>query len=251
MDYDKSSLASVYDAGRSYTPEVLRQWLDLLASHAPANVQHIVDLGCGTGRYSEALALHFKANVTAIDPSVRMLEQARRKTNSDRVVFLESSGERIPVGDNSADLVFMSMVIHHLPDMSAAAHECLRVLRSDGRVCIRNSTVDTAFPELDFFPGLPAIIERELPSRQRIKDTFEAVGFETKTRLLVRHVMAPNWKAYAEKIALRASSLMARLSAEEFEAGMAKLRAYAEVVDPKQEVSEDVDFFVFNKGNLT
>ena len=114
MDYEKSSIANVFDAGRSYTPEVLRQWLDLLEAHAPASVQHIVDLGCGTGRYSEALALHFEADVTAIDPSVRMLEHARRKTASDRVVFLESSGERIPVGDKSADLLFMSMVIHHL-----------------------------------------------------------------------------------------------------------------------------------------
>jgi ubiquinone/menaquinone biosynthesis C-methylase UbiE len=249
MDYDKSSIASVYDAGRSYIPEVLRQWLDLLALHAPATVQHIVDLGCGTGRYSQALALHFEANVTAIDPSMRMLEQARKKTTSDRVVFLQSSGEQIPVGDRSADLVFMSMVIHHLPDMSATAYECLRVLRSDGRVCIRNSTVDTAFPELDFFPGLPAFIERELPSRQRIKDTFEAVGFEMKTHLLVRHVMAANWTAYAEKLALRANSFLARLSAEEFETGIARLRAYAEVEDPKQDVFEEIAFFVFNKCN--
>ena len=44
MDYDKSAIPSVYDAGRSHTPEVMRQLLDLLASHAPANVQHIIAL---------------------------------------------------------------------------------------------------------------------------------------------------------------------------------------------------------------
>jgi ubiquinone/menaquinone biosynthesis C-methylase UbiE len=251
MDYDKSPIAAVYDAGRSYTPEVLQQWLCVLSSHAPAKVQHIIDLGCGTGRYSQALALHFGANVTAIDPSVRMLEQARRKTTSDRVVFLESSGERIPVVDSSADLVFMSMVVHHLPDIVVTARECLRVLREGGRVCIRNSTVDTPFPELGFFAGLRAVIERELPSRRRIITGFEAAGFETESHRLVRHVMAPNWGAYAEKMALRATSFIAQLPEDEFDLGIAKLRAHANGADPTEEVSLDIDFFVFNKSANT
>ena len=97
MDFDKSSIASVYDRGRSNPPEVLRQWLDLVASHAPANVHHIVDLGCGTGRYSEALALYFGAKVTAIDPSQRMLEHARTKTASERVTFLAAPVSTFPL----------------------------------------------------------------------------------------------------------------------------------------------------------
>jgi len=249
MDYDKSPIAAVYDAGRSHNPEVLQQLLCLLSSHAPAKVQHVIDLGCGTGRYSQALALHFGADVTAIDPSLRMLEQARRKTTSDRVVFLESSGERIPVVDCSADLVFMSMVVHHLSDIDETARECLRVLREGGRVCIRNSTVDTPFPELDFFPGLRAITENELPSRQRIISAFEAAGFETETCRLVRRVMAPNWRAYAEKIAyFRANSLLAQLPKDDFDCGIAKLRNHAKGADPTEEVSLDIDFFVFNRS---
>jgi ubiquinone/menaquinone biosynthesis C-methylase UbiE len=247
MDYDKSPIAAVYDSGRSYTPGVLQQWLDLLSSHAPDNVRHILDLGCGTGRYTQAMANHFGANVTGIDPSVRMLDQARTKTTSDRVVFLESSGDQIPVVDGAADLVFMSMVVHHLSDIGVTARECLRVLREGGRVCIRNSTVDTPCPELDFFPGLRAIIERELPSRQRIITAFEIAGFQTETRRLIRHVMAPSWKAYADRIALRANSLIARLAEEEFASGMTRLRAHAIGANPAEEVSTDVDFFVFNK----
>jgi len=176
-----------------------------------------------------------------------MLEQARKKTNSKRVVFLEASGERIPVADGSADLVFMSMV-HHLSDIAVTARECLRVLRRGGRVCVRNSTVDTPFPEMAFFPGLRAMIQRELPSRQRILDAFETVGFETKNHHLVRRVMASSWEAYTEKIALRATSFIARLPEEEFTAGIARLRAHTKVADPKEDISLDIDFFVFNKG---
>lgn len=247
MDYDKSPISAVYDAGRSYTPEVLHLWLDLLSSHAPANVHHILDLGCGTGRYTQAMADHFGASVTGIDPSVRMLDQARKKTASDRVVFLEGSGEQFPVVDGTADLVFMSMVVHHLTDVGVTAGECFRVLREGGRVCIRNSTVDTPCPELEFFPGLRAIIERELPSRRRITTAFENVGFETETHRLIRHVMAPSWKAYGDRIALRANSLIARLAEDEFDSGMSRLRAHAIGANPAEEVSTDVDFFVFNK----
>ena len=60
MDYDKSKMATVYDEARSLTPEGLRQWLDLLSRDArllPGAL--VVDLGCGTGRFSEPLAEAF------------------------------------------------------------------------------------------------------------------------------------------------------------------------------------------------
>jgi hypothetical protein len=59
--------------------------------------------------------------------------------------------------------------------------------------------------------------------------------------------MAPSWKAYADRIALRANSLIARLAEEEFASGMTRLRAHAIGANPAEEVSTDVDFFVFNK----
>ena len=247
MDYDKSSIASVYDRGRCNPPEVLRQWLDLVASYAPANVQHIVDLGCGTGRYSQALARYFGAKVTAIDPSQRMLEEARKKAAWERVTFLAARGEHIPITDNAVDLVFMSMVVHHLADITGTARECLRVLRRGGCVSIRNSTVDIPSPELDFFPGLRALTNAEMPSRRAIVSAFAVAGFDSNSHRLVRHVLAPNWSAYAEKIALKATSFISRLPEEDFQVGMSALRSHAGSMG-EQAVAMDIDFFVFHKG---
>ena len=56
MDYDKTRIAATYDAARGYRPEVLKQWLDLVAAHAPSAPALIVDLGCGTGRFTQPLA---------------------------------------------------------------------------------------------------------------------------------------------------------------------------------------------------
>jgi trans-aconitate methyltransferase len=39
----------------------------------------VIDIGCGTGRFSELLAAHFGVRVIGIDPSLKMLDEARCK----------------------------------------------------------------------------------------------------------------------------------------------------------------------------
>src|SRR5690606_31699327 len=113
MDYDQTAMPAQYDAGRAYAPQVLQYWLETISRNLPVHqVSRILDLGCGTGRYSAALAEHFSADVEAIDPSEKMLEQALRKRHA-RVRFQSASGEKLPLPDRSIDLVFMSMVFHH------------------------------------------------------------------------------------------------------------------------------------------
>jgi len=92
MDYDKSDIAGVYAAARRLSPEGLEQWLGLLDKHVPADAPHIIDLGCGTGRFTQALADRFAARVTAIDPSEKMLDQARKQVSSPRVAFAQAPG---------------------------------------------------------------------------------------------------------------------------------------------------------------
>ena len=56
-----------------------------------------------------------------IDPSQTMLAVARTKCASTHVEFRLAPAERLPLADRSADLVFMSMVLHHLLDKETAA----------------------------------------------------------------------------------------------------------------------------------
>lgn len=248
VEYDKTEMPESYDRGRGYSPEVLRLWLDAISAHVPKeSVSGIVDIGCGTGRFSGPLADHFDASLVGVEPSGKMLRQARNKGANSRVTFLTGSGEAIPVGDDSADLVFMSMVFHHFDNPNLVARECCRVLRRNGAVCLRNATIDqfASFPYLDFFPGIRAIIAEQLSSCERIRSVFHSSGFETVAHDIVVHPMAPGWKAFAEKVAHRTDSFLSRLPDEEFRQGLAAIRAYAETADPMEAVTENVDLFVF------
>lgn len=168
MNYDETTIATAYDTARGHTSAVMRQWLDLVAAHVPFAPQLIVDVGCGTGRFSKPLADRFAAKVIGIDPSGRMLAVARTTHANGRVEFRLAPAERLPLADRSADLVFMSMVLHHLPDKEAAARECVRILRAGGRFCMRTCTRDIVYPQSRFFPGILPMLKADLPSAAEI-----------------------------------------------------------------------------------
>jgi ubiquinone/menaquinone biosynthesis C-methylase UbiE len=243
-------MATVYDSGRSYKPEILQRWLDLFSAQVPKEgVSRIIDLGCGTGRYSEPLAVHFDAEVIGIDPSEKMLAEARRKTVHRGVVFIQASGEKLPLEDSSADMVLMSMVFHHLQEPPSIASECFRVLRERGCVCLRNSTVDAieTYSYLKFFPSVRTLIEEQLPTRDRIRSTFEEAGFKTSSHEIVKHQISATWTDYAEKLNQRSDSFLVRISDAEFDAGIAALRRFAQSAGAVGPLLQDIDFFVFQR----
>ena len=248
MDYDNSDIATVYDQARALAPEVLRQWLDLLSSHVNRGVVSLIlDLGCGTGRFTEPLAEHFAARVIGIDPSKKMLDEARRKPTSDRVIFERASAQALPISGNSVDMVFMSMVFHHFSDAATVATECRRVLRDGGHLFIRNSTREADFAYRHFFPAMQPLIESELPTRDDVRSTFEIAGFTAVAHEIVRQIVASSWCQFVQKSSLRADSFLARLSDEEYEAGMTELGAHAARAPKREPVVEEIDLFVFTK----
>jgi ubiquinone/menaquinone biosynthesis C-methylase UbiE len=247
MDYDKSNIAATYDSARSYAPEVLQQWMDLVAVYAPSPLNVIVDLGCGTGRFTQPLSERLDARVLGLDPSGKMLAAARSKGHGQRVEFRQFHGEALPIDDGAADMVFMSMVLHHLPDPGKTARECRRILRPGGRVCLRNATRDADIPQSRFFPGMQQLVDQTLPSGSAVQNLFEAAGFKTLAHDLVTQHVASHWQEFAGKIALRADSLLARIPDADFEAGMEKLQTYAAARSPQKPVTEVIDFFVFER----
>jgi ubiquinone/menaquinone biosynthesis C-methylase UbiE len=242
VDYDKTEIAASYDAGRGHPPGVLEKWLSVVERHAPERVTNVLDLGCGTGRYAGALAKHFGAHVFAMDPSEKMLSVARSKAE-EGVSYERARGEAIPLADCSVDLVFMSMVFHHFDDPHAVARECRRVLREGGCACLRAGTIEQTpgYAFVPFFPRTTEIIRRSLTTASTIKDVFARAGLDLCAHEIVESTVAPSWLEYVKKIELRADSVIVQLSQEEFESGLASMRAHAS----EGPVVEPIDFFAF------
>ena len=247
MDYDTTDIAATYDCGRNHGAEILDLWMSTVASHVEGRaLSTILDLGCGTGRFSTCLAVHFNAEVIGVDPSTKMLEQAQRKLPDPRVRYQPGHGEAIPLPDDSVDLIFMSMVFHHFEEPALAALECRRVLREGGTIFLRAGTRENipSYPYVEYFPTSRPILEECLSAAVFVREIFEAAGFCTMAVEVVTQQIAPSLESYAEKLSAGADSVLASLSQCEFDAGMEALRSQAARMD-RQAVFEPIDVFVF------
>jgi SAM-dependent methyltransferase len=248
MDYDKSNIAATYNEARELTPARQRRWRDLLAAHVDrSTISLVVDLGCGTGRFSEILAAEFGARIVGFDPSEKMIEQARLKPATGMIEFKRASAEELPLADGCVDLVFMSQVYHHLPDPVAVAQECGRILRTGGYVCVRTTTCENDVVIRHFFPAVRAMLDADLPSGEDVSSNFVAAGFVAEHHAIITEIVTPDWREFIRKSALRADSFLARLSDSEFNRGMAALRAHVDEINPNEAVTEEIDWFVFTK----
>jgi ubiquinone/menaquinone biosynthesis C-methylase UbiE len=249
MDYDRTNIATSYDAGRRYSPSTLAHWLNVIAPWVPKRKgAEYLDLGCGTGRYSEVLAEQFGGHTVALDPSEKMLAEARKKA-TDRVRYERAPGEALPLANQSIDMVFMSMVFHHFTDPVQVVRECHRVLKPGGTVCLRAVTSNEihSYPYVPFFARSGDILRRTLQSREAILSIFVDQRFRRVHYELVRSEVAPTWSAFAEKTAHRADSILAQLSDDEFLSGMALLKQHVASRLPQDPVIEPIDFFVFSR----
>lgn len=96
-----------------------------------------VDVGCGTGTFAVALKTSRPdAEVVGVDGDEEILALARAKPDADRVEWREGLAQELPVPAESADVVTISLVLHHLllEDKRKALGEMKRILKPGGRL---------------------------------------------------------------------------------------------------------------------
>lgn len=127
-----SEMAAGYDRGRTLrTPDVDR-WMAAARPYLPAADGRILDLGAGTGRFSDALARSCGATVIGCEPSAAMRMALR--ANCPSAVVVGGTAEAAPFRAGVFDVVWASQVVHHIADLPAFAVNLRRVLR-DGDTC--------------------------------------------------------------------------------------------------------------------
>ena len=131
--------------------------------------QQILDLGAGTGRNLSLLAKRYpKAQLFALDIATAMVQHARKNhqkqvgfkrwlPNSKPVQFLTGDAEKLPLADNSMDLIYANLALQWCDPRTSFA-EIQRVLRPDGLLMFTTLGPDTlhelrqSWAEVDDYP---------------------------------------------------------------------------------------------------
>jgi SAM-dependent methyltransferase len=250
FDFDRGDIAERYDRGRSLPNETISQWLEEIAKYLPATPDlSILDLGCGTGRFTAPLARRFAARVIGLDLSKRMLALAARTLGDSGAVLVQGAAETMPFSDRSFDVVFVSMVLHHIRSSPRAIDEIRRAIKPGGKLLIRTASLETMDSYLwaSFFPEGARIEASRVLSRAEIRDRLSASGFILDAELAVVQLFAKDLRDYCERISQRALSSLQAIPDSAFERGMVALRRHCETASRSGPVYEEVDMYAFHK----
>ena len=136
MKHDFNHKAETFDSSKNIflanlVCQAVEKQIDLLSD------KEILDFGGGTGLLALPLARQAKS-VTLVDISEKMLEQARLKAEQQdikNIQFLEQDLLVNPL-EQQFDLIVVSRVLHHMPDLDATLAMFHYHLREKGQVLI-------------------------------------------------------------------------------------------------------------------
>ena len=192
---------TIYDRYAAHWWDGSVRWLRVLQNLVPARMQYfdatidwrgkaVLDLGCGGGFMSEALARR-GALVTGIDPAASAIAIAERHAAAQglTITYVAASGERLPVPDQSMDHVVCVDVLEHVTDLGAVLDEISRALRPGGYLAF--DTINRNFLARFVIVILGERLIRLLPrgthdaamfiTPRELEDLLRARGFTTCT----------------------------------------------------------------------
>ncbi|TKT78279.1 class I SAM-dependent methyltransferase [Aquamicrobium sp. LC103] len=139
-----------------------------------AQGENILDVGCGTGSLTFALAeLPGPAAITAIDFSPVFVEAATRRNTDPRITVRQADACALPFDDGAFDRAFALLVLHFVPETGKAIAEMRRVVRPGGVVAA------VVWDHLGGMPGMRMMV-----------DTVAALG-ESGRQLRSRYCFQP------------------------------------------------------------
>jgi ubiquinone/menaquinone biosynthesis C-methylase UbiE len=228
ISYDDQT-AKAYKQVREVPRAGLEAWREAVGRYLrPSPGMTVLDIGAGTGQFSAAFTDWFDIDVVAVEPSEAMRTQIRQ---SPRIRVLEGNATAIPLADASIDAAWLSLVIHHVPDLRAAASEIRRVLRPGAPVLIRQGFPGRADQEhtfpWEFFPETERMVN-SYPSIDHVIQAFAAAGFRREALEPVPETLMTVVDFLDRVDRFRhADTVMRSLTEEEYERGKERLRRAA------------------------
>jgi len=143
-----------------------RDFLDLMAARwRLAEASSLADIGCGLCHWSRLLYPYLRApaRFAGVDREARWVQEAQQhfrrafpEAAPDLLSFHEGDATRIPLPDNSFEVVTCQTVLMHLSEPLVALREMLRILRPGGLlVCVEPNNLWNYLPVTSLTAGEP------------------------------------------------------------------------------------------------
>jgi SAM-dependent methyltransferase len=143
----------------------------------PKQSGQYLDIGCGTGNYTDALQRK-GFNFIGIDPSLKMLEKGKLK-NQD-IDWRIGTAEKTGLEDNFVDGIIASLTIHHWKDLDLSFQELYRILKPGGKVVLFTSTPEQmkGYWLNHYFPTMLEDSIIQMPDIEKVKKAMTIAGFK-------------------------------------------------------------------------
>ena len=139
--YDVANRVLSFGVDKSWRRDACNKVFDYLNED---HLQNIVDVACGTGDMCEYWDKISKEKgikidtITGVDPSVGMLEEAKKKNLN--ATFLKAEAKSLPFEDSICEIVSISYGLRNVVDRKEALDEFNRILKSGGYLVILEFT---------------------------------------------------------------------------------------------------------------
>jgi len=185
-----------YDGTRA--PHGLNIALGSMAlSATPLHEQHVLDIGCGTGTFLDAIKDKV-GNLNGLEYNDGMIGQAQKRMGGHPKLgkLVQGSADSLPFPDASMDACTMNQVIHHFPKDDNYAFnlrsfkEIARVLKPGGVFVLNTSTPEQqrdAFWWLSLFPRASEAVCARFPPL----DVLKAHALEAKLEFNADSISVP------------------------------------------------------------
>lgn len=172
MKVNYNELSKKYDNVRGSDIELIKMFLDEVNINAESK---ILDFGCGTGNYVNSFHKLTEAQIYGVEPSDGMRQKAVKK--NPNLIITKGNHEKIPYNDGFFDFIYMTDVIHHVPDLKKMFDEIRRVLKESGKLCIMTQShaqIENRFYAA-YFPSTVLVDKKRYPDIDQIqKEAVEA-----------------------------------------------------------------------------
>ena len=106
----------------------------------------VLEIGCGDGTRSIQIATACK-QLTALELDAARIEHAKAINIARNISYLTGTASQLPFLDQTFDIVFFTLSLHHIPDheMSVAIDEAVRVTKPNGHLVFLEPAVEGRF----------------------------------------------------------------------------------------------------------